>query len=127
MASTAISHAYEKRMMVFGGRASGELASKIAQKLEIDLGNVTLKTFADGEVYCRYEDSIRGADVFIVQSTCTNERPGMTPNDSLVEVVAMSAAPGGAPPHGIIAVIPGYGSPRQEKKSAPREPITARI
>ena len=62
MSTTAISHDYSKRMMVFGGRSSGELATKIASKLEIDLGNVTLKTFADGEVYCRYEESIRGAD-----------------------------------------------------------------
>src|ERR1700744_3801197 len=127
MASTAISHAYEKRMMVFGGRASGELASKIAQKLEIDLGNVTLKTFADGEVYCRYEESIRGADVFLVQSTCGNERTHMTPNDSLVELLTMIDAAQGASAHRIIAVMPWYGYARQDKKSAPREPITARI
>ena len=43
---------------------------------------MTLKTFANGEVYCRYEESIRGADVFLVQSTCANEQPGMTPNDA---------------------------------------------
>ena len=127
MASTAISHAYEKRMMVFGGRSSRELAAKIAQKLEIDLGQVTLKTFADGEVYCRYEESIRGADVFIVQSTCHNERTGMTPNDSLVELLAMIDAAQGASAHRIIAVMPWYGYARQDKKSAPREPITARV
>ena len=127
MASTAISHAYEKRMMVFGGRSSGELASKIAQKLDIDLGQVTLKTFADGEVYCRYEESIRGADVFIVQSTCSNEQTGLTPNDSLVELLTMIDAAQGASAHRIIAVMPWYGYARQDKKSAPREPITARI
>ena len=114
-------------MMVFGGRSSGELASKIAQKLEIDLGQVTLKTFADGEVYCRYEESIRGADVFIVQSTCGNERTQMTPNDSLVELLTMIDAAQGASAHRIIAVMPWYGYARQDKKSAPREPITARI
>ena len=127
MASTAITHAYEKRMMVFGGRSSQELAAKIAQKLEIDLGQVTLKTFADGEVYCRYEESIRGADVFIVQSTCSNEQTGMTPNDSLVELLTMIDAAQGASAHRIIAVMPWYGYARQDKKSAPREPITARI
>src|ERR1700748_386483 len=89
MASNTISHLYEKRMMVFGGRSSQDLAAKIATNLEIDLGSVTLKTFADGEVYCRYEESIRGADVFIVQSTCGNEQTGMTANDSLVELLAM--------------------------------------
>src|ERR1700754_301387 len=127
MAATAITHAYEKRMMVFGGRSSGELAAKIAQKLEIDLGQVTLKTFADGEVYCRYEESIRGADVFIVQSTCSNERTGMTPNDSLMELLTMVDAAKGASAHRIIAVMPWYGYSRQDKKSAPREPITARV
>ena len=127
MASTAITHAYEKRMMVFGGRSSQELAAKIAQKLEIDLGQVTLKTFADGEVYCRYEESIRGADVFIVQSTCSNEQTGLTPNDSLVELLTMIDAAQGASAHRIIAVMPWYGYARQDKKSAPREPITARI
>jgi len=127
MTSTAISHAYEKRMMVFGGRSSQELAAKIAQNLEIDLGQVTLKTFADGEVYCRYEESIRGADVFIVQSTCQNEQTGMTPNDSLVELLAMIDAAQGASAHRIIAVMPWYGYARQDKKSAPREPISARI
>ena len=127
MASTAISHAYEKRMMVFGGRSSEELAAKIAEKLEIDLGQVTLKTFADGEVYCRYEESIRGADVFLVQSTCQNEHTGMTPNDSLVELLTMIDAAQGASAHRIIAVMPWYGYARQDKKSAPREPITARI
>ena len=91
MPATAISHAYEKRMMVFGGRSSGELAAKIAHKLEIDLGQVTLKTFADGEVYCRYEESIRGADVFLVQSTGANEQERLTPNDSLVELLTMIA------------------------------------
>ena len=62
LAPTAIPHDYSKRMMVFGGRSSMELAAKVAGKLELDLGQVTLKTFANGEVYCRYEESIRGAD-----------------------------------------------------------------
>src|ERR1700743_1340309 len=127
MASNAISHLYEKRMRVFGGRSSQELAAKIARDLEIDLGGVTLKTFADGEVYCRYGESIRGAAFFISQSTCSNEQTGMTPNDSLVELLAMIDAAQGASAHRIIAVMPWYGYARQDKKSAPREPITARI
>ena len=72
---SSIGQDYRKRLMVFGGRASGELAGKIANQLDVDLGEVTLKTFANGEVYCRYEESIRGADVFIVQSTAANQRP----------------------------------------------------
>jgi ribose-phosphate pyrophosphokinase len=127
--TTAIPHDYSKRMMVFGGRSSIDLAAKVANKLDIDLGQVTLKTFADGEVYCRYEESIRGADVFIVQSTCASEQGSlkMTPNDSLVELLAMIDAAQGASAHRIIAVMPWYGYARQDKKSAPREPITARI
>ena len=114
-------------MMVFGGRSSMELAAKVAGKLDLDLGQVTLKTFANGEVYCRYEESIRGADVFLVQSTCGNEQSGMTPNDSLIELLTMIDAAQGASAHRIIAVMPWYGYARQDKKSAPREPISARI
>ncbi len=125
--SRAITHDYSKRMMVFGGRSSMELAAKVAGKLDVDLGQVTLKTFANGEVYCRYEESIRGADVFIVQSTCANEHTGMTPNDSLIELLTMIDAAQGASAHRIIAVMPWYGYARQDKKSAPREPISARI
>ncbi len=126
-APTAIPHDYSKRLMVFGGRSSGELAAKVAGKLDLDLGQVTLKTFANGEVYCRYEESIRGADVFLVQSTCANEQEGMTPNDALMELLTMADAAQGASAHRIIAVMPWYGYARQDKKSAPREPITARI
>jgi ribose-phosphate pyrophosphokinase len=125
--ATAISQDYTKRLMVFGGRASMELAAKIAGKLDVDLGQVTLKTFANGEVYCRYEESIRGADVFLVQSTAPNETEGMTPNDALVELLTMIDAAQGASAHRIIAVMPWYGYARQDKKSAPREPISARI
>ncbi len=127
IAPTAIPHDYSKRMMVFGGRGSMELAAKVAKKLELDLGQVTLKTFANGEVYCRYEESIRGADVFLVQSTCMNEETGMTPNDALMELMIMADAAQGASAHRIIAVMPWFGYARQDKKSAPREPITARV
>jgi ribose-phosphate pyrophosphokinase len=124
---TGIEHDYRKRLMVFGGRSSMDLASKVAGKLELEVGQVTLKTFANGEVYCRYEESIRGADVFLVQSTCANEQSGMTPNDSLMELLSMIDAAQGASAHRIIAVLPWYGYARQDKKSAPREPISARI
>ena len=124
---SSIPHDYTKRLMVFGGRASREQAARIATKLDVDLGQVTLKTFADGEVYCRYEESIRGADIFIVQSTAKNVAEGMTPNDSLVELLTMIDAAKGASAHRIIAVMPWYGYSRQDKKSAPREPITARV
>ena len=68
--SSTIPHDYSKRAMVFGGRSSQALAGKIAAKLALSVGDVTLKTFSDGEIYGRYEESISGADVFLVQSTC---------------------------------------------------------
>ncbi len=125
--TTAIPHDYSKRAMVFGGRSSMDLAAKIAANLGLDLGAATQKTFADGEVYCRYGESIRGADVFIVQSTCSNVETGMTPNDALMELLIMADAAQGASAHRIIAVLPWYGYARQDKKSAPREPISARV
>jgi ribose-phosphate pyrophosphokinase len=126
-ALSSIVHEYNKKLMVFGGRASGELASKIAERLDVDLGSVTLKTFSNGEVYCRFEESIRGADVFLVQSTAANEQHQMTPNDALMELLTMIDAAQGASAHRIIAVMPWYGYSRQDKKSAPREPISARV
>ena len=118
---------YEKRLMVTAGRASMELGGKIAEKLGITLANAGLRTFANGEVYCKYDDSIRGADLFIVQSTCTNEAEGLTANDALMELMVMIDAAVGASAHRVIAVTPWYGYSRQDKKSAPREPITARL
>ncbi len=124
---TSLQVDYSKRLMLFSGRASPELAAAIAGKLNMDLGSVTLKTFSNGEVYCRYEESIRGADVFIVQSTCGNPRTGVTANDSLMELMFMIEAAVGASAHRVIAVTPWFGYSRQDKKSAPREPISSRL
>jgi ribose-phosphate pyrophosphokinase len=113
--------------MVVSGRASGELAGKIADRLGVDLSPVTLKTFSNGEIYARFEESVRGADIFIVQSTCGNEAAGINANDALMELLVMIDAAVGASAHRVIAVTPWYGYSRQDKKSAPREPITARL
>jgi ribose-phosphate pyrophosphokinase len=113
--------------MVFSGRANPELAGQIAAKLGLELGHITLKTFSAGEVYCRYEESIRGADVFIVQPTCTNPETGITANDALMELLCMIDAAVGASAHRVTAVMPWYGYSRQDKKSALREPISARL
>ncbi len=125
--STSLPFQSDKRLMLFSGRANPELASRIARKLGVELGPVTLKTFSSGEVYCRYEESIRGADVFIVQSTCGNSVTGATPNDALMELLVMIDAAVGASAHRVIAVMPWFGYSRQDKKSAPREPISARL
>ena len=124
---SSISAKYEKRLMVTAGRASRELGGKIAEKLGVELTDAGLKTFADGEVYCRYEESIRGADLFIVQSICGSEREGLTINDALWELLLMVHAAKHASAHRIVAVTPWYGYSRQDKKSAPREPISARL
>jgi ribose-phosphate pyrophosphokinase len=116
-----------KRLMLFSGRSNPELAADISEKLGIELGRVTLKTFSAGEVYCRYEESIRGADVFIVQPICANPLTGITTNDALMELLVMIDAAVGASAHRVIAVMPWMGYSRQDKKSALREPISARL
>jgi ribose-phosphate pyrophosphokinase len=118
---------YDKRLMVAAGRASQELGAKITSRLAVEPVGAGLKTFSDGEVYCRYEESIRGADLFIVQSVCGSEREGLTVNDALMELLLMVHAAKHASAHRIIAVTPWYGYSRQDKKSAPREPISARL
>src|ERR1700728_4531282 len=86
----------EKRLMLFGGRATPQLALNIAGKLGVDLSPTSLKTFSNGEVYCRYEESIRGADVFLIQSTCGNPETGFTAHDALVGLLVMIDAAVGA-------------------------------
>src|ERR1700755_1813959 len=125
--ATSLPIDYDKRLMLFSGRANPELASRIVDKLGVDLGPVTLKTFSNGEVYCRYEESIRGADVFIVQPTCGNPQTGVSANDALMELLIMIDAAVGASAHRVIAVTPWFGYSRQDKKSSPREPISARL
>jgi ribose-phosphate pyrophosphokinase len=120
-------HEYHKRLMLVSGRANPGLAAKIADKLGVELGGVTLKTFANSEVYCRFEESVRGADVFIVQPTCGNPDTGLSANDALMELLELVDAAVGGSAHRVIAVTPWYGYSRQDKKSAPREPISARL
>ena len=117
----------DKRLLLFSGRANPELAAAIAAELGIELGAVTLKTFSAGEVYCRYDESVRGADVFIVQPTCNNPDTGVTSNDALIELLLMIDAAVGASAQRVIAVMPWFGYSRQDKRSALREPISARV
>jgi ribose-phosphate pyrophosphokinase len=124
--STSLPIGYDKKLMVVSGRANPELAARIAGKLGVGLSPITLKTFKNGEVYCRFEESVRGADVFIIQPTCSNPDTGISANDALMELILMIDAAVGASAHRVIAVTPWYGYSRQDKKSAPREPISAR-
>ena len=121
MSGTQIERNEARRLMVFAGRSSTDLGASIASRLGLELGDATIKTFANGEIYCRFEESIRGADVFLVQSTC---RPV---NDSLMELLIMIDAAKLASAQRITAVMPWYGYSRQDKKSRPREPVTAKL
>jgi ribose-phosphate pyrophosphokinase len=111
----------ERSLMVFSGRGNPELSEKIAEQLGMPLGEVEIKTFADGEIYVKYGESIRGADVFIIQPTC---RPV---NENMMELLIMAQAARLASAHRVTAVVPWMGYSRQDKKSCPREPITARL
>jgi ribose-phosphate pyrophosphokinase len=111
----------EKRLMVFSGRSHPYLARAIAEKLDVELGDVELSTFPNDETYCRYLESIRGADVFIVQT-------GSPPVDkNLMELVLMIQAAKLASAKRITAVIPWFPYSRQDRKAKPREPISARL
>ena len=114
-------HAPQKRLMLFSGRSHRDLAERIGEKLGVELGEVTLKTFANGETYCRYEESVRGADLFLVQTGCE-------PVDrNLMELLIMIQAAKLASAKRITAVVPWYPYARQDRKARPREPITARL
>ncbi len=116
-----IERAPQKRLMVVSGRSHPELAHKIAGLLGVELGGVVLKSFADGETYCRFEESVRGADMFIVQ---TAAKPV---DQNLWELLIMVNAAKLASAKRITAVMPWFFYARQDKKSRPREPITAKL
>jgi ribose-phosphate pyrophosphokinase len=110
-----------KRLTLLAGRSHPELAEEIAACLGISLGRANLREFADGEIHCRFDESIRGADVFVIQTHCAPV------NDSLMEQLIMIDAAKRASAHKITAVVPYYGYSRQDRKSAGREPITAKL
>ena len=110
-----------KNLKVFSGSSNRPLAEKIAANLGVELSNLELNQFANGEIYARYVDSIRGADVFIIQSVSGHV------NDMLMELLIATDAAKRASARSITAVITHYGYARQDRKAAPREPITARL
>jgi len=111
----------QKRLMVFSGRSHPELAGQIAEKLGVELGDMELETFKNDETYARYEESIRGADVFLVQTGC------IPVDKNLMELMLMIQAAKLASAKRITAVVPLFPYARQDRKAKPREPISARL
>lgn len=111
----------KRTLLLFSGRSNLELAQDLAAHLKQPLGHVTLSTFANGELYCRFEESVRGADVFIVQ---THSDPV---NEMIMEQLLMIDALKRASAKRITAVVPYYGYSRQDRKALSREPIAARL
>jgi ribose-phosphate pyrophosphokinase len=111
----------KKKMVVVSGRANEPLAGEVCHHLGVKPGEVVLSTFASGEIYARYGESIRGADVFILQS---HSEPI---NDRLMEQLILIDAAKRASAKRITAVVPFFGYSRQDKKTEGREPITARL
>lgn len=112
----------EKTMAVFSGSSNPKLAEAIAKNLGVELGNIKLEKFSNGEIYTRYLQSVRGADVFLIQSVA-----GEHVNDALMELLIMADAAKRASARSITAVVSHYGYARQDRKAAAREPITAKL
>src|SRR5690349_10672766 len=111
----------KKNLMLFAGRGNEQLSKEIAEHLKVPLGEIVLSTFANGELYCRFGESIRGADVFILQSHCEPI------NERIMEQLLMLDAAKRASAKRITAVCPFYGYARQDRKAEGREPISARL
>ncbi len=111
----------KRRLALFSGRSHPQLATEIGAALGVQLGEANLREFANGEVHCRFGGSIRGSDVYILQTHC---RPV---NDSVMEQLIMIDAAKRASAERITAVCPYYGYSRQDRKSSGREPITAKL
>jgi len=118
---TGIVKATEKNLMVFSGRANPELAEEVAAMLGTELVPTTAYDFANGEIYVRYQESVRGSDAFVIQSHATPI------NQAIMEQLLMIDALKRASAKRITVVLPFYGYARQDKKHRGREPISARL
>jgi len=107
-------------LKVFSGRSNLPLAEKIAKEIGEPLGKCLIKTFSDGEIWAKYNDNIRGSDVFIVQST-------NPPAENLMELLIMTDAAKRASARKVAVVIPYFGYARQDRKDQPRVSITAKL
>ncbi|HSR13228.1 MAG TPA: ribose-phosphate pyrophosphokinase [Thermodesulfobacteriota bacterium] len=109
------------QLRIFSGNSNIPLAREICDILGIGLGKADVKTFSDGEIQVDIEESVRGTDAFVIQSTCTPV------NNNLMELLIMMDAMNRASAYRITAVLPYYGYARQDRKVSPRAPITAKL
>lgn len=110
-----------RRVCLFSGNSNPELAQAIAKQLDIKLGESRVSRFSDGETFCEIKENVRGLDTYVVQPTSSPV------NDSLMELLIMCDALRRASADSITAVIPYYGYARQDRKVAPRTPITSKL
>ncbi len=111
----------ENRIRIFSGNSNPSLAEKICQNLNIPLGKAKVRTFSDGEIMVEIGENVRGRDIYIIQSTCAPT------NNNLMELLIIMDALRRASAATITAVIPYYGYARQDRKAAPRTPITSKL
>ncbi len=110
----------KKTLKIFSGRSNLGLANDIANTLNQELGKISIRTFADGEIWVKYEENIRGCDVFIIQST-------NGPSENIMELALMIDAAVRASADTVTVVIPYFGYGRQDRKDQPRVPISSRV
>lgn len=109
------------KIKVFTGRANITFAQKVVDEMDVSLANANVKNFSDGETFVQFKDSVCGEDIFIIQPTCNPV------NEHLMELLIMVDAARRASAGRITAVIPYYGYARQDRKNAPRTPITSKL
>ena len=121
--------AHGKDIKVFTGNSNPQLAKDICKELGIPMGNAEVGAFSDGENFASIYETVRGSDVFVVQSTCSFEKDGKqgTVNDALMELLIMIDALKRASAGRITAVVPYFGYARQDRKTKPRDPISAKL
>ena len=109
-----------RELKIFSGRSNPQLAKKIASSAGCELGDISIKTFSDGEIWVKYEENVRGQDVFIIQST-------NGPSENIIELALMTDAAVRASASTVNIIMPYFGYGRQDRKDQPRVPISSRV
>ena len=110
----------KRERKIFSGRSNPELAKKIAISADCQLGDISIKTFSDGEIWVKYEENVRGQDIFIIQST-------NGPSENIIELALMTDAAVRASASTVNIIMPYFGYGRQDRKDQPRVPISSRV